>query len=252
MLLSAVIIGPILARSARLLDRYLPASYNSKRARKGTTDTANAESNVSSLYNVGTVKSDGVEEDEVSMSYESMDGRREVLSVDLRRTRRKKMVTRTSFCVLLAVLVVLLVPLFITLVASPNKVHIEPFYTGCKLYYTDAIDDLYSSFTSSSDDQADHEGGHRGLHLGDGASGRPLRRWLEGRRIEGGGDYQCAEFCVPHILAPTFRGITRRRGIPVYSGMCQEHGYTTKVLDKTLSALWYSLDVELYASNDGN
>lgn len=253
MLLSAMIIGPILAPGSRWLDRYLPGSINAKATRKGTSES---DKPAPTSPNVTEASSGGLQDDEVSLSYESMDGRREVLSVDHGRTRRKKIITRTAFCVLLAVLVVFLVPLFITLAASPNKVHVEPFYTGCKLYYTDGIDELYSSFSSSNDDQPDdeqpdHEDGHRQLRPIDEALFRKPRRWLGERRMEGD-QYECAEFCVPHLITPAFRRITRRRGIPIYSGTCQDHGYTTKVVDKTLSALSYSLDVELYASNYGN
>jgi hypothetical protein len=254
MLLSAMVIGPILGRSSRLLDKYLPANIKAKGTRKGITNEPTNPAPIGpSSPDATNASSFGVQDDEISLSYESMDGRREVLSDDHRRSRKKKMITRTVFCVLLAVFVVLLVPLFITLAASPNKVHMEPFYTGCKLYYTDAVDELYSSFSSSNDDQTDRGDGHRQLSIMGEVVFRIPFRWLGGRRrMEGDSQYECAEFCVPHILTPAFRGITRHRGIPIYSGMCQEYGYATKVLDKTLSALSYSLDVELYASNYEN
>jgi hypothetical protein len=211
------------------------------------------------------------EEDDNSMSYETMD-ERHASHVVMNKQRKKR--TKIVFCAFLALLVAVIVPLFIAAAASPLHLYEDSFYTGCKLFYSDQLDDLSSSFLSD-DDSVDHEDRERdgGDHQ------RSLTATYEGaftrffqsvsemkpppensrRRIEGGGgagghngDYSCAQFCVPHLISPLFQTVARKRGLPVKRGQCTENGYTTHVLDKTFSGLSYSLDVELYVDNSNN
>ena len=75
-------------------------------------------------------------------------------------------------------------------------------------------------------------------------------RWLAGGEDhEENSSYGCAEFCVPHLLVPFVKHILRKKEIPISKGQCSDEGYSTHVLDKTFTALTYSLDVELYAES---
>jgi len=72
-------------------------------------------------------------------------------------------------------------------------------------------------------------------------------RWL-GENEHDDLDFQCAAFCIPHLITPMFKHATKRKGVPIHKGTCQDQGYSSKILDKTFSAFSYSLDVELYGS----
>ena len=137
-----------------------------------------------------------------------------------------------------------LVPVFGRL-ARPNSLYVEPFYTGCKLFYSSEVAELESySFGKSDDDDKNAQNKNEGR--------RELRwsRWLE----EGDFDYDdaCAQFCVPHIATPIVKRFTSSRGIPIQLGQCLDQGYETHVVDKTFNFLSYSLDVELYQANNYN
>jgi hypothetical protein len=188
--------------------------------------------------------------------YETMDDQRSTCP-DHNRTRKWKFIRRVVCVGLLAFFVLLVIPLFVTIVAIPDKLYVESFYTGCQSFYTTDIDDLSaSSFlsSSSSNDQEEERGGdnRQRRHLFTETS-RSFLRWLAGD--DDGGDYECAEFCIPHIVVPAFRYVLRKKNVPIYNGRCidQDGGiYSTHVLDKTFSAFSYSLDVELYGSTSSN
>ena len=191
----------------------------------------------------------------LSNSYETMDDQR---SDDQTRSRRGKFVKRVIYCGCFAIFVLFLVPLFLSLVATPNEAYLEPFRTGCRSFYTVDIDDLSAStFLSSGDDDNNNDNGNaqdNNRALGSVASQPPpirFFRWLAGdenNNNERG--YGCAEFCVPHLAVPFVKGVLKKKEIPIDRGRCSDHGYATHVLDKTFTALSYSLDVELYASSN--
>ncbi|KAL3924018.1 MAG: hypothetical protein SGILL_001306 [Bacillariaceae sp.] len=230
MMLTALVVGPLLARMARKFDGWLPGPVD--------VDKDMQENNV---LDHSERRKDGAVEDEVS--YETMDDQ-VAASPDVTKSRRKRFVTRTIFCGGVAVFVVVLLPFFITLAARPNKVHVEPFFTGCKLFYTNDIDGLSSSYVADDNE----EGDKRRLAT----KAIDFARWLEGDENDGNDNYQCAAFCVPHLIAPVFKQVTKSKGIPIHRGTCQEQGYSSKVMDKTFSAFTYSLDVELYAADYSN
>ena len=192
--------------------------------------------------------------------YETMDDQRSTCP-DHNRTRKWKFIRRVACVGLLAFFVLLVIPLFVTIVAIPDKLYVESFYTGCQSFYTTDIDDLaassFLSSESSNDQEAEEGGGNRQRqrrHLLTDTS-QSFLRWLAGNDDAGEEDYECAEFCIPHIVVPAFRYVLRRKNVPIYSGRCidQDGGiYSTHILDKTFSAFSYSLDVELYGSTSSD
>jgi hypothetical protein len=155
----------------------------------------------------------------------------------------------------------LIIPLFVTIVAIPDKMYVESFYTGCKSFYTTDINDLSASSFLSNDNnnESNNNGDDKRRQRKRSLLTEPTRtflRWLAGEdEDDDRGDYECAEFCIPHIAVPIFRHVLRKKNIPIYRGQCimQDGGiYSTHVLDKTFSAFSYSLDVELYGSSYSN
>ena len=258
MMVTGIFGGLVLSAWSKSLDEFLPGGI--KIHVSGASIGKNLQSEIE-LFGQHSTE----EEDESSVNYETMDDRH-ASHVVMNKQRKKR--TKIVFCAFLAFSVSVLVPLLIAAAASPRRIYEDSFYTGCKLFYSDQLDDLSSSFLSD-DDNVDHEnrdgeeGGDHRRSLQTAYAGA-MFRFLDGvsemssrrRRIEAGGghevDYSCAQFCVPHLISPLFQTVARNRGLPVQRGQCTEHGYTTHVLDKTFSGLSYSLDVELYSSNNNN
>jgi hypothetical protein len=270
MMLTALFSGPLVARVARRLDSWLPGPLD--------VDNIKNTETFDQSERIGNKEVANTDNNDEEISYETMDDQR-ASCPDRTRMRKRKFITRVMFCSGLAISVLLLVPMFITLVASPNKLHSEPFYTGCKLFYTTSIDDL-SSYVSNDDDNK--EGGARRMESD------MFWRWLAEDDHGENMNYQCASFCVvsfiiivcdavlgfafssgchnypltcfcvisfplqPHIVTPIFKQATKRKGIPISRGTCPDQGYDTNILDKTFSALSYSLDVELYGASYNN
>ena len=105
----------------------------------------------------------------------------------------------------------------------PNKLYLQPYYTGCCLQYSDGIDYLEANFNS----------------------GEGERRFAED------GDYQnlCAQFCVPHLASRLVVFGTQRFNLPITSGTCEANGYDEHLTDKTFNFATYSLDVEIYTKS---
>ena len=194
-------------------------------------------------------------------SYQTMDDQRSTTCPDHNRTRKWKYLRRVVCVSLLSFLVMLIIPLFVTIVAIPDKMYVESFYTGCKSFYTTDINDLSaSSFLSNdSNNESNNNGDDKRRQRKRSLLTEPTRtflRWLAGEdEDDDRGDYECAEFCIPHIAVPIFRHVLRKKNIPIYRGQCimQDGGiYSTHVLDKTFSAFSYSLDVELHGSSYSN
>jgi hypothetical protein len=277
MIVAALVTGWITAKIARTMDVWLPGPMmnilrqNGIQLELGSTNgsvvTPGGHGRVASF---GTALSfppcPAVSESEynnfdgnLSNSYETMDDQRSDCP-DHTRSRRGKFLKRAICCSFSALFVLLLVPLFVTLVATPNEAYLEPFRTGCKSFYTVDIDDLSaSSFLSGGGDDDGNGNAGRALSLVAAASyseettTESFFRWLAGgdNDDDGGRSYGCAEFCVPHLLVPFVKGVLRKKEIPIDRGRCSDNGYSTHVLDKTFTALSYSLDVELYAAYNG-
>ncbi|KAG7349753.1 pectin acetylesterase [Nitzschia inconspicua] len=241
MMLTALVAGPILARISRRFDSWLPGPMDVEKNMKNasTFDQSELRSNGGDQ---------GAVDDDEEVSYETMD-ERVASTPDGTRSRRRKFITRTIFCAGLALFVLLIVPFFINVVASPNKVYSQPFYTGCKLFYTTDIDGLSSSSFVSNDDENEEEKGGAGRRIM--AVSSDFVRWLQGDDQDRG-NYQCASFCIPHMVTPVFKQVVHAKGIPIQKGTCRDQGYSTKLLDKTFSAFAYSLDVELYSASYNN
>jgi membrane associated rhomboid family serine protease len=109
----------------------------------------------------------------------------------------------------------------------PNKLYLQPFYTGCNLQYSDGIDDLAASYYNGGEGN-----GERLLDDEDGA-------------------YQnlCAQFCVPHLASKGVMFGAKRFGLPITSGTCEGNGFDEHLADKTFKYATYSLDVEIYTQS---
>ena len=106
---------------------------------------------------------------------------------------------------------------------GPDALYIEPFYTGCDLYYSTEVTNIASGF-----------------YVGDGD-----------RRLDDEVDESmCAEFCVPHITSRFVKIGVDKLGIAVSRGHCEDAGYGEHVADKTFAYMSYSLDVEIYYSSE--
>jgi membrane associated rhomboid family serine protease len=193
MMLTALLCGVILGRMARRLDSWLPGPMDVDKSLKTTSTFDQSE-----RHGTREARNDGKNDEEVS--YETMDD--QVASTpDRTRSRRKKLITRTLFCGGLALFVLLLIPLFISFVASPKKMYAEPFFTGCKLFYTTDMEDLASSSFISNDDQ-----NGEGRDEADGERRRittsvadTFLRWLEGEDHDID-SFQCASFCIVSMI----------------------------------------------------
>jgi membrane associated rhomboid family serine protease len=110
---------------------------------------------------------------------------------------------------------------------KPNKLYLQPFYTGCSLQYSDGIDDLAATY----------------YNVGDGNGERVLD--------EGDGNYRhlCAQFCVPHLASKGVRFGAQRFGLPIRPGTCEGNGFDEHLADKTFTYATYSLDVEIYTQS---
>jgi len=242
----------------------------------GNNNTNNSDTRINTSTTSNSSHDNGGESYESSMDgsgirYETMDDQRSS-SQDYQYyvTRKKwKLLKRIGCVTFLSFFVLLVIPLFVTIVAIPDKLYVESFYTGCKSFYTTDLEELVSSsssfFSNSNEDDDEDGGGQRRSLLKKPSPSSQLfvRRWLAGDDDDnngggGGGDYACAEFCLPHIVVPVFRHVTRKKKIPIYLGRCSDQVdqdgdnsglyYTTHILDKTFSAFSYSLDVELYGT----
>lgn len=118
------------------------------------------------------------------------------------------------------------IPILIMVAASPDPKYRDPFFTGCKPFWSDQVEDLTSGsiFSNNDDDQG------RRRHLVD-------------------YDGLCAQFCIPNIVVGP---ITKVFGVKaIEKGQCSENGYDMRSFTKTFSYMTYSLDVNVfYASGD--
>lgn len=101
---------------------------------------------------------------------------------------------------------------------GPNELFMEPFYTGCDLYYSTEVADLASSYSSGGGKNTD-------------------------QRLD---DSMCAQFCIPCVASRFAQLGVNKLGIAAARGRCQDVGYEEHVADKTFAYLAYSLDVEIY------
>lgn len=110
-------------------------------------------------------------------------------------------------------------------VRRPDKLYLEPFYTGCELKYTDAVSDIVSS--TYENDYGDQQS----------------------EQLEG----LCAQFCIPNFVsrATTF-GAKKILDFDLQSGTCETLGYGQHLIDKTFKYFTYSLDVEIYQANNSD
>jgi len=260
MIVAAMVTGWITAQTARTIDLWLPGPMMNVLRQTGIQlemGSTNGDISPPGPLAFGThlsfPASPAESESEynnfdgnVSNDYETMDDQRSTCP-DHHAARRGKLVKRAIGCSLLALSALLFVPLFVTTVASPKETYLEAFRTGCKSFYTVDIDDLAaSSFLSGDDDGV--EGDARSLVAEvSGKTSESFFRWLAGE--DDGESYECAEFCVPHLLIPFAKRVLKKNKVPINRGRCSDQGYSTHVLDKTFTALTYSLDVELYAAS---
>ena len=109
-------------------------------------------------------------------------------------------------------------------IRRPNRLYMQPFYTGCSLMYTKGED--IASIVSNYGDE---------------------------RRLEGDGfDYEnmCAEVCIPNVGANVAQyGAGEYFGVPVVRGTCEEIGYDEHMADKTFEYFSYALDVEVFMTS---
>jgi hypothetical protein len=107
---------------------------------------------------------------------------------------------------------------------GPSALYMEPFYTGCDLYYSTDVANIASGFYDGGD--------------GD----RRLDEEMD--------ESMCAEFCIPHITSLFVKIGVDKLGIAVSKGQCEDVGYGEHVADKTFAYMSYSLDVEIYYSSE--
>jgi hypothetical protein len=122
----------------------------------------------------------------------------------------------------------IIISIVILVVASPDPIYQDPFYTGCRLFWSDQIEDLTSGgvFSGSDNDDAEQRNRRRNLIDYDG---------------------MCAQFCIPNLVAPWVGPITKRLGIStIAKGQCVDNGYETRSFTKTFSHFTYALDVDVY------
>lgn len=105
----------------------------------------------------------------------------------------------------------------------PNKLYLQPFYTGCQLQYSDGIDFLGASYNSDEGE----------------------RRFVEDRDNQN----LCAQFCVPHLASSGVIFGAQRFNLPITPGTCEANGYDEHLADKTFNYATYSLDVEIYTQS---
>lgn len=111
---------------------------------------------------------------------------------------------------------------------GPNALYLEPFYTGCELYYSTDVASIAAGTYDNGGGDAD-------------------RRRLDEEQDD---ESMCAEFCIPLVTSRFVQLGVDRLGIAASRGQCQDAGYSEHVADKTFSYLSYSLDVEVYYQSD--
>ena len=124
----------------------------------------------------------------------------------------------SGFCGIL--LLMFLVLLF--RIRRPNKLYMEPYYTGCNVMYAagDDVANVMSMYGSS------------------------FRRRLEDDNI-------CAQFCIPHLASKlTVFGAQRLLSLPLVLGECEDIGYDVHMADKTVQVSGYSLDFEIFTMSE--
>jgi membrane associated rhomboid family serine protease len=132
--------------------------------------------------------------------------------------RQKRLFVAISSLVILSLLLIIRV-------RRPDKLYLEPFYTGCDLKYTDAISDLIT--TSYANDYGDQQTDE-----------------LDGL---------CAQFCIPNFVSRVSTvGAKKIFDFDLQSGTCELHGYGQHLIDKTFQYFRYSLDVEIYQANNSD
>lgn len=116
-------------------------------------------------------------------------------------------------------LLVMVVAMFST---PTQTLYLEPFYTGCTVFWTDQISSFASHFLSNQD----------------------------GRRLDEDDIFNgsCAQICVPNIAVPVVQLIAR--GNKIERGTCTDGGYPSYMFDTTYKYMTYSLDVEVYTLSD--
>lgn len=112
----------------------------------------------------------------------------------------------------------------------PDRLYLQPFYTGCDLKYAEDIGNIASKFSGNND-----------------------QRFLEGDDGNQGGNSYCAQFCVPHVASRGI-GLGARKffDFEITDGTCEAVGFADHVADKTFKYFSYSLDVEVFKNSDYN
>ena len=104
---------------------------------------------------------------------------------------------------------------------GPNELYMEPFFTGCDIYYSTDAANMASGMYGDGNRRLDEE--------------------MD--------ETMCVEFCIPHVASRFVKIGVDKLGIAVQSGQCQDAGYGEHVADKTFAYMSYSLDVEVYYSS---
>ena len=120
--------------------------------------------------------------------------------------------------------------LVLSRIHSPDRLYLEPYFTGCDVMVAQGedIQAVAGNFYNAD---------RRNLQEND------------------GGDYSnmCAQFCVPNIAS---RGVpfaaNRFFGLPITRETCEELGYDEHMADKTFKQFSYSVDVELFVQANGD
>ena len=144
-------------------------------------------------------------------------------------------IERVKKGVLVGILVIYFVMFVLILcnVPKPDTYYQYAYLTGCSMMYTYDLQSIMDDF---------------------GFGGR--RRMTTMRQLGGDGfnyDELCAQVCVPHLIdKPFYYGVGRFTDYTVSQGRCLDNGYSVHAVDKTITYLGYSLDVEGYFADDNN
>lgn len=122
----------------------------------------------------------------------------------------------------------LLFLIIISMIRLPNRLYLDPYYTGCDMRYTagEDVSNLANNY------------GSRERRLGD----------------DKGDDYDfdniCAQFCIPHLVSRgAVYGAQKILSVSLTAGQCEDAGYDTHMADKTFNYfLNYSFDVEIFTT----
>eukprot|EP00549_Striatella_unipunctata_P020713 CAMPEP_0118678700 /NCGR_PEP_ID=MMETSP0800-20121206/3368_1 /TAXON_ID=210618 ORGANISM="Striatella unipunctata, Strain CCMP2910" /NCGR_SAMPLE_ID=MMETSP0800 /ASSEMBLY_ACC=CAM_ASM_000638 /LENGTH=176 /DNA_ID=CAMNT_0006574593 /DNA_START=221 /DNA_END=752 /DNA_ORIENTATION=- len=113
-------------------------------------------------------------------------------------------------------------------ILPPDRLYLQPFYTGCNLMYLVDVESISDYFESNNNGDRER-----------------TRRFLD--EANQNDDGFCAQFCVPNVASLGVQyGSTKVLGLPLVQGTCEYMGYGDHVADKTFNYATYSLDVELY------